>query len=171
MKRNLLLVLALAAGLAGCETNGPAGPPVGATGGGEGFSDEAFAWSTRSGPDIIDGVLAYRGGPGQFSCQDVVLIPRTGWSRRRMIILYGSDEMAAVPVDDVRARTPSAPSGAYTQYVRHANCDAGNRFNFTGLPDGSWFVITVATPTNGGSKVAIMRRVETRGGVRRVTLG
>jgi hypothetical protein len=172
MKRVSLLILALAAaGLAGCQTNGPTTPTGGAVAVGEGFSDEAFAWSTHGGADIIDGVLAYRGGPAQYTCQDVVLIPRTPWSRRRMVILYGSDDQAAVAVEDVRARTPAAPSGAYSQYVRHASCDSGNRFHFTGLPDGGWFVITVATPAAGGGRMAVMRHVQTRGGLSRVNLG
>lgn len=88
-----------------------------------------------------------------------------------MIILYGSASAAAVTVSIVRARTPGAPAGDYARFVRKTTCDAANRFSFEGLPDGSWFIITVAKPADGqGETVAVTRRVETRGGVRSVTL-
>jgi len=49
--------------------------------------------------------------------------------------------------------------------VRRATCDGGDSFSFSGLPDGAWFVITVAKPVGPGSEsMAIMRRVETKGG-------
>lgn len=88
-----------------------------------------------------------------------------------MVILYGSANAAAVPVSIVRARSPSAPSGDLARFVRKATCDESNRFSFSGLPDGAWFVITVAKPIDGqGEAVAVSRRVETRGGARAVTL-
>jgi len=137
------------------------------------FQPSDFAWSTRRGDSSIAGVLAYRGGGGRYSCEggDVILTPETAWSRRRMIILYGSASAAAVTVSIVRARTPGAPAGDYARFVRKTTCDAANRFSFEGLPDGSWFIITVAKPADGqGETVAVTRRVETRGGVRSVTL-
>jgi hypothetical protein len=45
--------------------------------------------------------------------------------------------------------------------VRSVPCENG-RFAFTGLPDGSWFII--APVSAGGDRVVLMRRVETRGG-------
>ena len=69
-----------------------------------------------------------------------------------------------MPADDVRARTPSAPNDDYSSFVRRTTCDAADRFTFSNLPDGAWFVITVARPLAGGESVAIMRRVVTRGG-------
>jgi len=173
MKRfAMLLGLAAAGILAGCQTQpgGPPGPPPPPVAGNESFSDQDFAWSTQAGGSSVDGLLTYQGGPGHFTCKDVVLIPRTAWSRRRMIILYGSDSQAAVSAAEVRTRTPSAPSGNYSQYVKHATCDAADHFSFGGLPNGGWFVITVATPVAGGDGVAVMRHVETRGGVTRVAL-
>jgi hypothetical protein len=137
------------------------------------FEPADFAWSTRRGGSSIEGVLTYRGGGGRYTCDggDVILTPETAWSRRRMIILYGSASAAAVPVSIVRARTPGAPAGDIALFARKTTCDASNHFSFGGLPDGSWFVITVAKPADGaGETVAITRRVETRGGVRSVTL-
>jgi hypothetical protein len=137
------------------------------------FRPQDFAWSTVPGSASVSGAMAYKVGSAHYTCQggDVVLTPETLWSRRRMTILYGSPSSAAVPVATVRARTPSAPSGDYASFVRHASCDATNHFSFAGLPDGGWFVITVAKPANGqGEPVAVMRRIETRGGHGSVTL-
>jgi len=173
MKRSAMLIgLASAAILAGCQTNpsGPPGPPPPPVAGGESFSDQDFAWSTQGGSGSIEGVLTYGGGAGHVTCQDVVLIPRTAWSRRRMIILYGSDSQAAVSAAEVRTRTPTAPSGNYSQYVKHSTCDAANRFSFSGLPNGSWFIIAVATPVGSREGTAVLRHVETHGGVARVAL-
>ncbi len=137
------------------------------------FRAEDFAWSTAPGNGSILGSLAYRGNAGRYGCQggDVILTPETAWTRRRMLILYGSPLGAAVPLDIVRARTPSAPSGDYARFAKKTTCDSDNHFNFVGLPDGGWFVITLAKPIDGpGEPVAVMRRVETRGGQRNVIL-
>ena len=151
---------------------GPSGPAVDLASPGP-FAPSAFAWSTQTGEASIDGLLAYRGGGGRYTCDggDVILTPETPWSRRRMIILYGSANAAAVPVSIVRARTPGAPAGDYARFVRKTTCDAANKFSFQALPPGSWFVITVAKPLDGqGETVAVTRRVETRGGPRSLTL-
>lgn len=137
------------------------------------FRDEDFAWSTHAGTGSINGSLAFRTNTSRYVCQggDVILIPETPWTRRRMIILYGSPMAAAVPLDIVRARTPSASSGDYARYAKKTTCDGDNRFAFAGLPEGGWFVITLAKPVDvQGEAFAVMRRVETRGGPRSVTL-
>ena len=82
-----------------------------------------------------------------------------------MTILYGSSLGSAQPVSEVRARTPSAPNGDYSAFVRRTTCDAGDRFGFQGLPNGAWYVILVAKAVGGGGPdTAIMRRVEIRSG-------
>jgi len=143
-------------------------PPEAATSAGVVFDASDFAWSTATGTGSIDGVLTYHQGSTRFSCAggDVVLTPQTAWSRRRMIILYGSANAAAAPVSIVRARTPNAGTGDYTRFARHSTCDASNHFTFEGLPDGSWFVITVGKPVGApGEPIAVTRRIETHGGV------
>ena len=49
-------------------------------------------------------------------------------------------------------------------------CNATGHFSFTGLPDGGWYVITVAAPVGGGPRMAVMRHVETNGDTVRVLL-
>ncbi len=86
-----------------------------------------------------------------------------------MRMLYLSATSSAVPVEDVRARTP-AESNDYAKYARRAVCNAAGHFSFVGLPDGGWYVITVAAPVGGGGRMAVMRHVETHGDTVRVVL-
>ena len=86
--------------------------------------------------------------------------------RRRMMILYNSADYSALPADEVRGRTPPERSQDYSAFVRRAKCDAANHFIFTDLPDGPWFVITIAHPAVPGAArdMAIMRRVVVKNG-------
>jgi hypothetical protein len=171
-------------GLAACATEslgpsyGPSGPeahsaPIYHAGGDEDFREADFAWSRAPGAGAIDGVLTFHDGSARYSCRgrDVILTPETPWVRRRMYILYGSIDGAVVPADIVRARTPQTSSGDYASYARKTTCDGGNHFAFQGLPDGVWYVITLARPDDGSAgAVAIMRRVEVRGAARQLNL-
>lgn len=172
----LVAVLAVAALTSACAPSlGP--PPPGATapppaprpmGGGAAFNAADFAWSQRPGSNIIAGRVAYRQGPVRYTCAGlaVVLTPETAWSARRMTALYGSTERAALPSDEVRRRTPSAPAGDAGPYVKRTTCDEADQFAFGGLPDGAWYAITIARPVGAsdGATVALMRRVVVRGG-------
>jgi hypothetical protein len=169
MKRTLIIVLATAT-LGACDTAGggaepgpgPAYMPPSRSGP-ESFQESDFAWSQGQGGGSIDGVLAYRPGGARYACQDVVLAPETPWSRARMRILYLSTTQAAMPVDDVKSRTPPEHGAEYARYARHSTCDGGGHFAFSGIPNGSWYVITVAAPVSGGMRMAVMRRVEIDG--------
>jgi hypothetical protein len=156
-------------GLAACAPSlgpPPPGGPRPAPGAGA-FRAADFAWSTEDGRGSIAGHLSYRAGKTRYTCArtTIILTPETPWTRRRMEILYRSAEASALPADEVRARTPAAPSGDYSAFIRKATCDAGDRFSFADLPDGAWYVIAAAKPVSGtGPTLAIMRRVTTRGG-------
>jgi hypothetical protein len=148
---------------------GPPPPPPGAGGppSATEFRPGDFSWSAVPGPGRVDGRLVYRMGQTRYSCsgQGVVLTPETLWSRRRMTILYNSPDRAALPAAEVRARTPSAPSGDYSAFVKRTVCDANSHFSFSGLANGAWYVITVAKAVGGaGPDIAVMRRVEIRRG-------
>jgi hypothetical protein len=135
------------------------------------FRAADFAWAAQAGQDRISGHLAF--GRGTYTCANasVVLMPETAWFRQRMQVLYGATTGAALPVAQVRARTP-ATSENYSAYARTVTCDPQSRFVFQGLPNGAWYIITVAHPANGtqGEDMAIMRRVETFSGAVAVEL-
>lgn len=169
----LLLISAALVGLSACATTAPLGPPPPPPPGSGGppsagvFRPADFAWSAVPGKGRIDGRMTFRSGVARYTCSGagVVLTPETLWTRRRMTILYNSPDRSALPAEQVRARTPSAPSGDYSAFVRRTTCDDADRFNFQGLANGAWFVITVAKPVGGsGPDMAIMRRVEIRAG-------
>lgn len=132
------------------------------------FSAADFAWSQKAGRNTIAGRIAYQQGAQRFSCAGagVVLTPETPWSRRRMTVLYGSADRAALPTAEVRARTPSAPVGDAGPFIKRTTCDSNDRFSLTGLPDGAWYAIVLARPVGQprAEGVALMRRVTTRGG-------
>jgi hypothetical protein len=132
------------------------------------FSAADFAWSQRPGANIIAGRLAFRQGAVRYTCAGsaVVLTPETPWFTRRVAALYGSTERAALPTDEVRARTPNAPAGDAGPFIKRTTCDEADQFAFGGLADGAWYVITVAKPAGEprGASMALMRRVVVRGG-------
>ena len=166
----LIGALALALLAAGCAPSlgppppgAPPPPPLGSAN----FSAADFAWSQRPGGNVIAGKVAFRQGAARYTCAgaSVVLTPETPWSSRRMAALYGSVERAALPADEVRARTPNAPAGDAGPFVRRTTCDDADQFAFGGLPDGVWYAITVVRPVGGqGGTMALMKRVAVRGG-------
>lgn len=152
--------------LAGCET-----VPAGGMGPGPrsaAFSAEDFAWSTRQGRAAIDGRVDYRREGQAYACTgSVALTPDTPYTRARFQTLYGSTDRAAVPEAVVRARTVPDPNADYRSFVRSETCRDG-RFEFTGLPDGGWFVIVPVSA--GGDRIVLMRHVDTRSGRITITL-
>ena len=132
------------------------------------FRASDFAWSKAVGRNALVGSVSFRNGAVRYSCagMTVVLTPETPWSRKRMDVLYLSDQRAALPVSEVRGRTAKAPPGDSDPYVKRAICDEASRFSFAGLADGAWYVVTIAKPAAGqaGPTMALMRRVVTRGG-------
>lgn len=158
--RNLLLFAALGTALAACETvpmNGPGGSGPASSA----FNASDFAWSAASGRGSIDGQVSFNRDGQTYSCTGSVgLTPDTRYTRARFQTLYGSTDRAAIPEAVVRARTVENPSADYRSFVRSATCQNG-RFEFTGLPDGGWFIITPVSA--GGDRIVLMRRVVTRG--------
>lgn len=166
--RHLIAVAAVAASLAACETvpmndSGFAPRPSSAA-----FSAEDFAWSARSGRGSIEGRVAFTRDGQAFACTgSVALTPDTPYTRARFQTLYGSTDRAAIPEAVVRARTVENPSADYRSFVRSTTCQNG-RFEFSGLPDGDWFIISPVSA--GGDRIVLMRHIGTRGGRVSVTL-
>lgn len=136
------------------------------------FRASDFAWSQVPGKNTLSGTLAHPPGTQRYTCAGatVILTPETPWAHKRMQVLYKSDQHAALPADDVRSRQNQAPAGDSNPYVKRAACDANDHFVFPGLPDGAWYLVTIAKPIAAGSgpNLAVMRRVVTKGG--RVTV-
>lgn len=146
----------LAAGCAGVDRTGAGEDrPVA-------FSASDFAWSQAQGRNAVQGRVAYR----DWTCGGgaVGLTPDTPYSRSRVARLYGSTESAVLPVAEVRSRQVGEAGDDYSAFVRTTRCDANGAFRFASLPDGSWFVIGRARPQAAGEGVALMKRVQTRGG-------
>ena len=159
--RPLILFVALGAALAACETL-----PMGDSGTrgavSSAFRAGDFDWSAGSGRGSIDGRVAYSRDGQAFACTgSVALTPDTPYTRARFQTLYGSTDRAAIPEAVVRARTVENPSADYRSFVRSTTCQNG-RFEFSGLPDGDWFIITPVSA--GGDRIVLMRHVGTRGG-------
>ena len=164
--RHLVAVVAVAASLAACATvpTNNSGPRPSSSA----FSAEDFAWSAASGRGSIDGRVSFSRDGQAFTCTgSVALTPYTPYTRARFQTLYGSTDRAAVPEAVVRARTVENPSADYRSFVRSATCQNG-RFEFSGLPDGDWFIITPVSA--GGDRIVLMRHIGTRGGRVSVTL-
>jgi len=132
------------------------------------FRPGDFAWSQAPGRNTLSGTLARPAGPIRYTCAGltVVATPETPWSRRRMMVLYKSDQRASLPADDVRSRQNLAVPGDSDPYVKRAKCDAADHFVFPDLADGPWYLVTLAKPVAGqsGPNLAVMRRVVARGG-------
>jgi hypothetical protein len=160
----LIALAAAGAVLAGCATTGAGPAPARSSA----FNAQDFAWSTGSGRASIDGRVDYRRDGQAFACTgSVALTPDTPYTRARFQTLYGSTQSAALPEAVVRARTVADPHADYRSFVRSTTCQNG-RFEFTGLPDGGWFII--APVSAGGDRVVLMRHVDTRSARISVTL-
>ena len=157
--RPLLVLTALAAATAACAPmpSGGYGPPAAAV-----FTAADFAWSQRGGQAAVDGRVDYRHEGRAYACTGSAgLTPDTPYTRQRFAALYGSTDRAAVPEAVVRARDVLDPNADYRAYVRSERCE-NNRFRFSGLPDGGWFVIV---PVSADSdRIVLMRFIQTRGG-------
>ena len=166
--RHLIVMAAVGVALAACETvptpgYGPVGRPSSSA-----FNPGDFAWSTQPGRGSIEGRIAYTREGQAFDCTgSVALTPDTPYTRARFRTLYGSTDRAALPEAVVRARTVPDPNADYRSFVRSTTCQNG-RFEFTGLPDGDWFIISPVSA--GGDRIVLMRRIGTRGGRVSVTL-
>lgn len=160
--RHLIAVAAVAASLAACETVSMNDSGFGPRPSSAAFSADDFAWSGGSGRGSIDGRVAFSRDGQAFACTgSVALTPDTPYTRARFQTLYGSTDRAAVPEAVVRARTVENPSADYRSFVRSTTCQNG-RFEFSGLPDGDWFIITPVSA--GGDRIVLMRHIGTRGG-------
>lgn len=150
-----------AVALAACSTvpmgSGPAPVASGA------FDRADFVWSSAQGRGGIQGQVTSTQDGAAFSCVGSVgLTPATPYTDARFQTLYGSNSRAQLPADVVRARTVPDPSADYRDFVRSTACE-NNRFGFSNLPDGRWYVIAPVR-AGQGSVTVLMQQVHIRNG-------
>lgn len=149
------------AGLAACSTvPGQGGPAPMAS---SAFNRADFQWSAGTGNGSIQGQITSNQDGTAFSCVGSVgLTPATGYTDARFQTLYGSTVRARLPAEVVRARTVSDPTADYNEFVRTTACQ-NNRFAFSGLPNGRWYVIVPVRAGQGPVHV-IMQQVSISNG-------
>ena len=169
----LLAAAALLGALSACAPSlGPAPPghmpAIPPTAQDTTFRAGDFAWSQAPGKNTLSGALSHAGAV-RYSCAGatVVLTPETPWATQAGCgCSISPTSRAALPADDVRGRANQAPPGDSNPFVKRVVCDPSDHFTFVGLPDGAWYVVTIAKPVAGmpGANLAVMRRVVTKGG-------
>ena len=174
--RLILTVGAAAAVVAACAPLPPAATPAARVITlNERFDPADFAWARESGTNIIEGAAIMRTIGGDVkTCGGlaVELIPETAYSRERVQALYLSADEGFQSAIAMGENAPIAGHNPpeYRDVVRQTVCGPDGRFRFTGLPDGSYFVIAEVTwgaPTVYGIEPQggrMMRRVTVSGG-------
>lgn len=164
----VLLSAAVAATLAGCAT----APPVVL---GASYDAADFEWAEAPGTNSIRGsaVLRTVGGEAR-SCagNEATLMPDAPYSRARIEYLYGSSTQGFQPVPGLFTPVPEFAEDpvSYHMKAKSSACDAQGEFEFTGLPDGTYYVIVPivwSVPTQYGTDPQggrLMKRVELSGG-------
>ena len=117
----------------------------------------------------INGLGAFRtydGGYAACAGLSVLLMPETSLTRARMLALYGSDEHIMAPIAVVKARQVKLgppPAAA----VNATQCDGDNRFGFSDLDAGGYFLIArerVRTAAGGQEDMVVMQHLYLRTG-------
>ncbi len=139
------------------------------------FDDaEARARLSRGPNKIVGSALIRQRGGGVVTCagNNVALVPATDYASERMKHLYGSDQFGYLPVFSPLPRfEPDYPG--YSANMRITACDAQGTFEFDGLADGDYFIVThivweVQSSYQGG---ALMQRVKvSKGETKKIVL-
>ncbi len=81
-------------------------------------------------------------GGGVVTCagEKVRLIPATAYARERMTKLYGNPQGGRINVYQGTSGKNLPP--AYFKYMRLATCDAQGNFEFNGVANGSYYLVT-----------------------------
>lgn len=148
--------------LAACAETPSPEIPIDAT-----FSAAEIAWSRTTGANEVNGsaVLRTVGGDAKTCAGlQVRLVPEGAYSRARMEAVFGDTEAGFHALLSDMHFAP-APDG-YAASAREEICDAQGNFAFSGVPDGSYFVVTQVVWSNGLSRQGgdVMRRVRVAGG-------
>lgn len=135
MIRKFVTALAAAAFVAGCAEAVAVATP---------FNAAEVAYINKSGPARITGQGFTRLSTGMvITCAgtEVQLVPAGAYAKERMKALYGSISGGRMSVAQPISVSNSPPE--YATMRRVAICDAGGNFEFVGVADGEYFVMTV----------------------------
>lgn len=128
------------------------------------FTEEAFAPYKGDGPANLDGEAFLKTEKGEVrncSGETVLLAPGTQYDINVLNRFAFSFEVALMWAKDAKP------------YWRDSICDSQGKFNFQGVPEGSWFVITqvqwkaMGYGTQGGT---VIQKVTLKPGQNRVIL-
>ncbi|KKC24906.1 hypothetical protein WP12_16920 [Sphingomonas sp. SRS2] len=143
------------------------------------WADSDVAWAAVDGRNTVTGtaLLRTRGGePRTCAALEVTLVPQSAYADERISRIYGVDQQGYRDVHSY-PRLEEPPVG-YIRSTRTTRCDGQGYFQFDGVPDGSYYVISIVTWTVPGRYVAqtqggaLMAKVSVKGGqTRRVVLG
>ena len=98
----------------------------------------------KSGENGISGqAFLTRQGDSVVTCAGsrVLLLPATSYFREMLwhMIVAGSEP-----------KPPETPYPSLKSMIRRTECDAQGNFSFSGIPDGTWFVLTEVNAKHGG---------------------
>ncbi len=107
-------------------------------------------------------------GGGVVTCagEKVRLIPATAYTRERITKIYGNPEGGRINVYQGTSGKNLPP--AYFRYMRQSICDAEGNFEFNGVADGTYYLVTRIVWMVPGSYFAegggVAKRVTVKGG-------
>jgi hypothetical protein len=129
---------------------------------GENFAPADYAWSMKPGANSIEGLgVSDRTTRAPGPCTgEVFLLPDGFYVRYHQS--WDFERFVEPEVRRTRGLTYDAPHlpAVAAGLIRRARCDAGGRFAFTGLPDGTWWLYV---PT-GERSIHMYKRVSLSGG-------
>lgn len=113
------------------------------------FSEKSASYIGRTGKNSISGqgMLKTRGGDVKTSAGSAALLyPKTEYTDEMMQKLFGSNESGINQIFEVRARkyknTIIDLDSNLEKYVKKTTCDAQGNFDFSGVPNGEYYVVT-----------------------------
>lgn len=146
----------------------PSSPPT--------YASSEVKWSRGHGPNIFDGVAAFRGRHVTKTCagEEVYLRPRSVFEDYRNRVIFGNLDWAKISVEKYLAAGASGsprlqtPPAAYDADARKARCSIDGKFLFAGIPDGEYYALVMIIPRAYLGKVTPMEDIEVV--MRRITV-
>ena len=110
------------------------------------FDVDDAAWSTGPGRNSVRGFATHNtltNAGRTCASLPVRLVPDSSYARLRFQELYGSEVAGVSTGPNFNAYGPEKSDPRYLNVARVANCDSQGNFSFEGVPDGTWYVLSV----------------------------